>query len=244
MTEIAVRPELLRTLPEPIQHQLRDFRDLLFLWNQRFNLTAIREPADIDSRLIADALRLLPVVDAELAVRSSRLRLIDLGTGAGLPGLVIKIARPDIDVTFVDATNKKIQFVQRVISELGLRLATTVHSRAEDIGHHLDYRGQFDLVTARGVAPLPTLVELTVPLLVVGGTFLFPKGDAIEEELGSGHRAAQLVGGRIDSFDLLPGDSSEPVTRLVRGVKIRTTPGRYPRRAGIPNKEPLGRDDQ
>jgi 16S rRNA (guanine527-N7)-methyltransferase len=244
MTQLAIRPELLGSLPETTQRQLRTYRDLLFRWNQRFNLTAIREPDEIDSRLIADALRLLPAIDEELGARNGRARLIDLGTGAGLPGLVIKIARPDIEMVLMDATNKKIQFVQHAITELGLLSASTVHSRAEDIGHHVDYRGPFDLVTARGVAALPTLVELTVPLLVVGGAFLFPKGENIADERRAGDEAAKIVGGRIDSAELLPGDPSEPVTRLVRGSKIGTTPGRYPRRAGIPNKEPLGRDGQ
>ena len=244
MTELAIRPELLGNLPESTRRQLRTYRDLLFRWNQRFNLTAVREPEEIDSRLIADALRLLPAIDAELEARNGRARLIDLGTGAGLPGLVIKIARPEIGIVLVDATNKKIQFVQHVVTELGLKSASTVHGRAEDLGQHIDYRGQFDLVTARGVATLPTLVEMTVPLLVVGGVFLFPKGDNIDAERRSGELAAKIVGARIESAELLPGDPSEPVTRLVRGVKIGTTPGRYPRRAGIPNKEPLGRDGQ
>jgi 16S rRNA (guanine527-N7)-methyltransferase len=242
MTQLAIRPELLRDLPEPVQQQLRDYRNLLFRWNQRFNLTAVREPEEIDGRLIADALRLLPAIDTELASRRPPVRLMDLGTGAGFPGLVIKIARPEIDVVLADATRKKVQFVQHVIGELGLRSASTVHGRAEDLGHHHDYRTQFDIVTARGVATLPTLVELTVPLLVQGGLFLFPKGAAIDEELADGQRAAKKLGARIDSAELLPGDPSEPVTRLVRGVKISTTPERYPRRAGIPNKEPLGRD--
>ena len=244
MMELAIRPELLRNLPEVQQRQLRDYRDLLFRWNQRFNLTAIREPEGIDSRLIADALRLLPAIDEELERRGGALRLIDLGTGAGLPGLVLKIARPEIAIVLVDATNKKIQFVQHAITELGLTSARTVHGRAEDVGHHLDYRAQFDLVTARGVASLPTLLELTVPLLVLSGGFIFPKGQDLDEELESGKRAAKSLGARIESADLLPGDTSEPVTRLVRGVKIAPTPGRYPRRAGIPNKEPLGRDGQ
>src|SRR5688500_8903410 len=111
MTQLAIRPELLRDLPEAVQQQLRDYRDLLFRWNQRFNLTAVREPEEIDGRLIADALRLLPAIDAELARRRPPVRLMDLGTGAGFPGLVIKIARPEIDVVLADATRKKVQFV-------------------------------------------------------------------------------------------------------------------------------------
>lgn len=244
MTELAVRGELINDLPDEIREDLRTYRDLLHRWNQRFNLTALREPEAIDARLIADGLRLLPAIDLELTKRNQVIRMIDLGTGAGLPGLVIKIARPQIAVTLVDATNKKIQFVQHVIGELGLLNAATVHGRAEDLGQHIDYRQQFDLVTARGVASLPTLLELTVPLLVIRGTFIFPKGDDIEEELKYGRRAAKQLGAKIESAELLPGDPSEPVTRLVCGVKIGLTPGRYPRRAGIPNKEPLGRDGQ
>lgn len=242
MMELAIRPELLRDLPESTQQTLRAYRDLLFRWNQRFNLTAIREPEEIDSRLIADALRLLPAIDEELGRPHEATRLIDLGTGAGLPGLVLKIARPELEIVLVDATNKKVQFVQHAITELGLRSARTVHGRAEEIGHDLDFRAQFDLVTARGVASLPTLLELTIPLLVIDGVFLFPKGPDLDDELESGKRAARTLGARIESADLLPGVPGEPVTRLVRGSKIAATPGRYPRRAGIPNREPLGRD--
>jgi 16S rRNA (guanine527-N7)-methyltransferase len=244
MMELAVRADLLESLPEQRREHLVAYRELLFRWNQRFNLTAVRERGEIDTRLIADALRLLPTLDDELGARTRGLRLIDLGTGAGLPGVVLKIARPDIDVTLVDATNKKVQFVQTVITELGLKGARTVHGRAEDLGQHPDYRERFDVVTARGVATLPTLVELTLPLLEVGGVCLLPKGADLDVELGEGQRAAKLLGGRIESAELLPGVEGEPVTRLVRGIKIGLTPGRYPRRAGIPNKEPLGRDGQ
>ena len=242
MTNLAVRPELLSSLPVGTQNQLSAYRDLLLEWNKRFNLTAVREPEDVDRRLIADALRLLPAIDIELERRDNQVRLVDLGTGAGLPGLVLKIARPQLDMVLIDATNKKIAFVQHMIATLGLESALTVHGRAEDVCRDLDYRNQFDVVTARGVAALPTLVELTIPLLVTGGTFLFPKGDGIQDELREGRKAAEILGGKIESAELLPGDPDEPVTRLVRGVKIRSTPDRYPRRAGIPNKDPLGRD--
>lgn len=242
MTQSTIREALLAGLPEQAQSKLRDYRDLLFRWNQRFNLTAVREPDEIDARLIADGLRLLPALDAVLATLPERVRMVDLGTGAGLPGLVIKIARPSIDITLIDATNKKIQFVQHVIDELDLDQARTIHGRAEDIGRLPEFREQFDLATARGVAALPTLLELVVPLLDIGGAFVFPKGEQIDLELKEGKRAARTLGARIDSHALLPDFPGEPVTRLVTGVKIGLTPGRYPRRAGIPNKEPLGRD--
>ncbi len=242
MTDLAVRDELLAGLPDATREKLKNYRDLLFRWNSRFNLTAIREPDQIDARLIADGLRLLPAIDEVLARRPHEPRMIDLGTGAGLPGLVIKIARPGVDVTLVDATNKKIQFVQHVIEELELPGARTIHGRAEDIGQMSEYRERFDLVTARGVAALPTLLELTVPLLDVGGWFIFPKGESLDDELRQGKRAAHTLGAVIESSRLLPGHPDEPVTRLVTGVKIGLTPGRYPRRAGIPKEEPLGRD--
>lgn len=241
MIELAIRDDLLASLPDERRRMLAEYRELLYRWNQRFNLTAIRERDGIDVRLIGDALRLLPAVDAEIERRAGRLRAIDIGAGAGLPGLVLKIARPEIEITLVDATRKKIVFVQNVITELGLTGARTVHGRAEDLGQHIDYRERFDLVTARGVAALPILVELTLPLLVVGGVCLFPKGDDLDPELEDGRRAARELGGRIESAELLPGDESEPVTRLVRGTKMSPTPGRYPRRAGIPKEEPLGR---
>ena len=241
MMNLAVRDDLLDGLALESRQHLLTYRELLFRWNQRFNLTAIREREGIDIRLIGDALRLLPALDVEIEAREQRVRLIDIGAGAGLPGLVLKIARPEIDITLVDATNKKIQFVQTVISELGLHRARTVHGRAEDLGQHIDYREQFDIVTARGVAPLPILLELTLPLLVVGGVCLFPKGADLDDELREGQGAAEVLGGRIESADLLPGIESEPVTRLVRGTKMRPTPGRFPRRAGVPKEEPLGR---
>jgi 16S rRNA (guanine527-N7)-methyltransferase len=242
MVTLAIRSELIAELPAEVREQLRTYRDLILHWNQRFNLTALEEPELVDRRLVGDALRLLPAIDQIMARPDARNHVIDLGTGAGLPGLVLKIARPDLDVTMLDATHKKVRFVQHVITELGLERARAIHGRAEDLGQMLEYRHQFDIGTARGVAALPTLLELLLPLLQTGGSFLLPKGDDITVELAAGKRAANTLGGHINSADLLPGLSDEPVTRLVSGVKIRSSPDRYPRRAGIPNREPLGRE--
>jgi 16S rRNA (guanine527-N7)-methyltransferase len=244
MTTLAIRTDLIADLPGEAQEGLRTYRDLILHWNQRFNLTAISTPESVDNRLIADALRLLPLIDRVLANRPDGRRMIDLGTGAGLPGLVIKIARPELDVTLVDATHKKVRFVQHVIDELGLTGVRTVHGRAEDLGQMIDYRQQFALGTARAVAALPTLLELLLPLLEPGGSFILPKGGDIDDEIRDGKRAANTLGGRIEEADLLPGTGDEPVTRVVTGVKIRSTPERYPRRAGIPNREPLGRESK
>jgi 16S rRNA (guanine527-N7)-methyltransferase len=228
------------------RERLRTFRDLLLEWNTRVNLTAITDPAGVDRRLFGDALRLLPAVDGFMnelgsrGVAASR-SLVDVGTGAGVPGLVLKIVRPDLDVTLIEATGKKVAFLEAAIAALGLEGIEALHARAEDVGRDVRYRGRFDLATARAVAALPVLLELCIPLLRVGGRALFPKGTALGTELAEGKRAAALVGARIVSADLLPGDEDEPVTRLVIADKIGETPNRYPRRSGVPAKEPLGR---
>lgn len=234
-------------LPANAREFLHRYRNLLLSWNNRFNLTAITEPAEVDRRLIGDALRMLPALDDAITraraetTETIRTRLLDVGSGAGLPGLVLAIARPEIEVTLMDATGKKVGFLQHVIDDLGLQRARAIHSRAEDAARDLDLRGQFDIVTARAVAALPTLLELCIPFLRRGGYAILPKGDAIERELFEGRRAADTLGARIVSSDLLPADEGDAVTRLVIATKIASTPDRYPRRSGVPNKEPLGR---
>jgi len=235
------------------QEQLSRYRDLLIRWNQRFNLTAVTDPAEIDQRLIGDTLRLLPALDDALAAwQAGRQRkgdsreflpprLIDVGSGAGLPGLVLKIARPELNMLLLEATGKKVGFLEHAILELGLTGITAIHGRAEELAHQPHHRGQFDVVTARAVAALPVLMEICVPFLAVGGHTLFPKGAEIEQELAEGHRAAPLVGARIVGDGPLPTGGGESVTRLVIAVKIAATPDRYPRRSGIPAKAPLGR---
>jgi 16S rRNA (guanine527-N7)-methyltransferase len=222
------------------RERLAVYRDELLVWNQRFNLTAVTEPEGVDRRLIGDSLRLLPVVDG-FVVEAAGVRLVDVGSGAGFPGLVIKIARPNIDVTLIEATGKKVAFLRHAIEVLGLEGIEALHGRAEELGQDRQYRGRYDLATARAVAALPVLVELCLPLLRVGGRALFPKGAELGTELAEGERAAAMVGGRIEKADVLPGGEDEPVTRLVIAAKIGETPNRFPRRSGVPAKEPLGR---
>lgn len=215
------------------------YRSLLVEWNQKFNLTAIRDPVDIDRVLFLDALRMLPTLDTYLAERDlTSPKLIDIGSGAGLPGLPLKLARPDLRVTLVEATQKKVTFLQHVIAELALDGAIAVHGRAEALGHDSAYRAHFDIATARAVATLPALMELAMPFLRLGGRAYFPKATEIGDELATARVAAPLLGCRIVSAERL-GDSP---TRLVVIEKTRPTPRRYPRRAGIPAREPLGRN--
>jgi 16S rRNA (guanine527-N7)-methyltransferase len=231
--------------------QLADFRDLLLRWNLRFNLTAIREPEDIDRKLIDDAISMLPAVDDAIVAWSrrrergeaanARPRLIDVGSGAGFPGMVLKIAHPELKVTLLEATGKKVSFLTSAIEELGLEGIEAIHGRAEEIGRQGEYREQFDLATARAVASLPALVELCLPFLSDGGVGIFPKGMGLAQELEAGERAAAMVGGMIVSSDPVQSGDGAPMTRLVIAVKLERTPNRYPRRSGLPVKEPLGR---
>lgn len=217
--------------------RLARYRDLLIEWSARMNLTAIRDRAEIERRLFLDALAMVPFLDAHSPHPHCQPRpsLIDVGTGAGFPGLVLKILRPSLAVTLVDATAKKVAFLRTVIAETGLVGVRAVHGRAEELGRDRAYRDQFDLATARAVASLPVLVEYLVPLLRVGGTAILPKGADLGEELIAGQRAAHMLHAEIVSHDPSP----IPTTRLVVVRKTGPTPPAYPRRTGVPSLEPL-----
>ncbi len=212
------------------------YQDLLREWNTRFNLTAITEPAEIERRLFLDALRLIPAIAA--LPQGPTARLVDIGSGAGFPAIPLAIMGPERPVTLVEATGKKVTFLNHVINELGLEWVTAVHARAEDVARQLGSRAAYDLATARAVSSLPALIELTMPLLRLGGHALFPKGIDLDGELAAGQRAAALVGAEIVSDEVAPGES----TRIVVVAKRRPTPAKYPRRAGLPAREPLGSD--
>ncbi|MGH2531178.1 MAG: 16S rRNA (guanine(527)-N(7))-methyltransferase RsmG [Thermomicrobiales bacterium] len=220
--------------------QLAAYRDLLLDWSQRFNLTAITDPDEIERRLFLDALRMLPVIDDFLG-EAAAARLVDIGAGAGFPGLVVAISRPPIDVTAIEATGKKVTFLQAVIDATGLSNVHAIHARAEEIAQDTAHRARYDLATARAVAALPSLMELAMPFLRVGGRAFFPKSAELGGELAQGKRAAAIVGARIGGGALLAHMEGERVTRLVIADKIADTPTRFPRRAGIPAREPLGR---
>lgn len=231
------------SLPPGALDRLRAYAGALAETNRQLNLSAVRDQEGIWRRLILESLRLLPAIDAALPGRSdpaTPASLIDVGTGGGVPGLVIALARPDIRVTLLDATAKKLAFLERIAGDLDAANVTCVHGRAEELGHDLAYREAFDLVTARAVAALPVLLELCLPFLRPGGTGFFPKGIALDTELAEGRVAAPLLGGRIIEASILPGIGSEVETRLVVVRKTDRTPRRFPRRTGVPAKQPLG----
>ena len=217
------------------------YRDLLLDRNSRLNLTAVRDPIEVERRLFLDALAMLPAIDREISPADlARPRLVDVGSGAGFPGLALKIARPHLSLTLIDATAKKVAFLEEVIAGLGLTDARAVHGRVEELGQDPSFRESFDLATARAVASLPVLLEYVMPFLAVGGTAFLPKGLAIDEELRLGRRASMPLGAEIVSSELLPVAG----TKLVVARKIAPTPASYPRRTGLPSRSPLGGGSQ
>ncbi len=228
-------------LSEAQRRQLVRFRDALFAHNKSTNLTAVRDHEGIDRRLILESVRLVAPLRTVLNEQvSRRTSVLDIGTGGGLPGLVLAVALPGVDVTLLDATGKKIAFVQRVIDDIGITNARTIHDRAETIARDPALRSTFDVAVARAVSSLPALIELGLPMVRLGGHLLLPKGTTIDDELEAGKVAAGIVGGRIVSAAVLPDVGSGIETRLVIVRKTAPTPDAYPRRAGIPSRNPLG----
>ena len=215
------------------------YRDLLIEWNARFNLTAITDPAEIVTRHFLDSLTAALGVPAEM--RSRALRLLDVGSGAGFPGLALAIAFPAWHVTLLEATSKKVRFLEAAIAELGADNVRALAGRAEEVAHQPAQRGAYDVVTARAVAALPTLLEYCAPFATVGGRLILPKKGSLAEELAAGERAAPLLGARL--LDPLPITISPlddgRVLVLVR--QERPCPPLYPRAAGAPVKKPLSR---
>lgn len=215
--------------------------DLLLATNQHVNLTRIVEPAEVAVKHFADSLTLFRALP-DLPENAT---LADVGTGAGFPGLVVKIARPDLRVTLLDATAKRLTFLRDVAEALDLRGVSLVHARAEDAGRDPKYRDRFDLVTARAVAALPTLLEWCGPLVRVGGQFVAMKGANItEERIGENHAAALL--GLVPTSDValalptVPGENEPAQRRLLVYEKRKPTPTPYPRRPSEIKAKPLG----
>lgn len=214
------------------------FRALLLDWNTRVNLTAITDPAEVLTRHFLDSLTCLLALPPES--RAEALKLLDIGSGAGFPGLALAIACPRWRVTSMDATGKKIRFQQAVIAELKLDNAKALASRAEELAHRSDYRGRFDVITARAVATLPALLEYCSPFARVGGFIVAPKKGDLAAEVAAGERAAALLGVRLMPplpVTIPPLDDGRV---LLVARQERTCPPRYPRPAGAPLKRPLG----
>lgn len=224
--------ELSLTIDEVQLDKLEKYAQLLKEWNEKINLTAITDDEGIATKHFLDSM-------TALCTGKVAGKVIDVGTGAGFPGLVLKIAKPEIGLTLLDSLNKRISFLQEVSSQLELEGIEFVHSRAEDGGQNAALRGSFDTVVSRAVANLRVLCEWCLPFLKVGGYFLALKGPLAEQELSDAKKAIKILGGEVEEVF----EAKIPMTDLSHKIivikKVRQTPMKYPRKPGIATKIPI-----
>lgn len=212
------------------------FMALLLEWNEKINLTSITEPAEVITKHFLDSL--IPLVYQEkygLDFSS----ILDMGTGGGFPGVPLKIMLPESFIMLADSLQKRISYLDIVINELGLKKIATVHGRAEEIGQDSEYREQYRTVFSRAVAATNVLAEYCLPIVEVGGFFVALKGPDIEEELNEGKKAIELLGGKVIGMEKLELPIIKDGRSLLFIKKVKPTPTKYPRRAGLPAKSPL-----
>ena len=222
--------------------QFDAYAALLSEWNRRMNLTAITDWEGVQIRHFLDCLVGLPLIAEEIGASlppKQSLACIDIGTGAGFPGLPLKIVWPSLKLTLVDGTAKKIRFLDEVRRALTLENVELVQGRAEELGHVHDFRGQFDLVTARAVARLNTLADYLLPFVRQGGLAVGYKGPGAAEEFIEARNAIELLGGEMVRFAPVQVPSLDEERRVLLIRKERKTPKRYPRQQGLPRKNPL-----
>lgn len=215
--------------------QFNQYYEILVEWNEFMNLTGITEYDEVLLKHFVDSL----VLDPNKLINSDKIKLIDVGTGAGFPGLPIKIAFPNVNVVLLDSLNKRIKFLDEVITKLGLKNIKTIHSRAEDGGRNKELREQFDIAISRAVANLSSLAEYNLPYVKVGGYFVAMKSGEIDEEAKKAEKAIKLLGGELEKISKFRLPNTDIDRSLVFIKKVKTTSKKYPRKAGLPTKEPL-----
>ncbi|MEC0244487.1 16S rRNA (guanine(527)-N(7))-methyltransferase RsmG [Paenibacillus chitinolyticus] len=228
-----LQPYQLSFSDEQLQ-QFETYYRLLVQWNEKINLTAITERDQVYLKHFYDSLSLAFYVDMEKVET-----LADIGSGAGFPSIPLKIAFPHLKVTIVDSLNKRIVFLNELVKELGLTDVTCVHARAEDAARLQQHRDRYDLVTARAVARLSVLNEFCLPFVKVGGLFVAMKAADAEEEMKEAAFSIGLLKGRLKQVDRLELPVEKSVRHFIQIQKTAPTPGKYPRKAGLPLKQPL-----
>ncbi len=240
MTESLILRDLLKEKAEMFHVKLDEtaldrfdtYGKLLVDWNEKINLTAITDPEGVTIKHFLDSITIFSYVDIPEGAK-----VIDVGTGAGFPGLAMLIARPDLDMTLMDSTKKRLMVIEDILEKIGLK-ANVVHSRAEDAGQNKEYREKYDFSTARAVTNLRDLAEYCLPFVKVGGSFVPMKSAKTQEEIAEGKKAIHVLGGqisKIDTFDLL--DCGERT--IINVKKISSTPAKYPRPSAKIAKNPI-----
>lgn len=209
------------------------YKETLLKWNKNINLTAITDDRDIIIKHFIDSISVVPYIGKDLK------KVIDVGTGAGFPGIPLKIIKKDLNVTLLDSLEKRTKFLNEVIEKLDLKNIEVIHSRAEDKGVSGDFREKFDLALARAVANLPVLLEYCLPFVKTGGTFIAMKSSDIQEELDNSKKALEILGGEIKDVIKFNLPSTDIKRNIIIIKKFRHTPTKYPRKSGKPSKAPL-----
>ncbi len=225
-------------------NQFIKYYELLIEWNSFMNLTAITDFDEVFKKHFTDSLSLIKgetyiseICDKNL--RKDEISILDVGTGAGFPGIPLKIAFPNLKITLLDSLNKRVKFLNEVIEQLGLKNINAVHGRAEDFAKNKEFRDSFDICVSRAVANMSTLSEYCIPFVKVDGLFIPYKSEKITEELANANNALHILGGKVvDQIDYNLPDS-DYYRNLVIVKKEKETPKKYPRKAGLPSKEPL-----
>ncbi len=219
-------------LSEEQQNQFYQFMQLLLEWNEKINLTAITNPEEILIKHFIDSMSIISYINPTDSI-------LDIGTGAGFPGIPLKIALPQNKFTLLDSLNKRINFLNTVIKELRLENIEAVHGRAEEFNHIPKKRESYDIVTSRAVAKLNILVEYMLPFVKIGGKCICMKSSEIDEELKQAQKAIDILGGKIQNVDNIALKNTDIQRKIVIIEKIKETPKKYPRKAGMPSKEPI-----
>lgn len=212
--------------------QFFEYMNLLIEWNEKMNLTAITDPEEIILKHFIDSITILKEIE-------DNSKIVDVGTGAGFPGIPLSIMNPTLKITLVDSLNKRLIFLQEVVNKLQLKNIEIVHARAEEFGQNKKYRESFDISTSRAVANLSTLSEYLIPLVKVGGKVISMKAADAQQEINEAKKAVEVLGGiieKIDEFNLPQSDIGRTVI-IIR--KEKTTPNKFPRKPGTPSKEPI-----
>lgn len=214
--------------------QFRSYYELLTEWNKKINLTAINGYEDVVRKHFIDSILICSLLDL-----NKDIRIIDVGTGAGFPGIPIKILNPDCRIVLLDSLNKRVRFLETVVDELGLDNVECIHGRAEDVSREKKYRASFDLSVSRAVANLSTLCEYCIPFLKKGGMFVSYKSDKADDEINGSENAVRTLGSEITSVKEIALPETDIVRKFIMITNIKQVSNIYPRKAGIPAKDPL-----